>query len=142
MGKIFNRTQKRDVKLHSPRIVTQRQLEIKNGAEGPKHDLYGYTEYIVHQNNVPVVFHTGLDEYIKVDGDRLNLVNDVHETFYELTGLTVKMFEKAYYKIREKCPICGCIRFNSFRGYPGEYLTVCSKCGNTIEVNFCKGEIE
>lgn len=41
MGKIFNRTQKRDVKLHSARIIKQRQLEIKNGTYGPKHDLLG-----------------------------------------------------------------------------------------------------
>jgi len=72
------------------------KIRVKQGAEGPRHDPYAYTEVEFTKTDGTVVLcHMGLAEWIKVNGSRWITPDNPHNTeemFRDLTGMT---FSKA-----------------------------------------------
>lgn len=124
--------------------IYERRVYVVTGREGPSYDPYGYTEYVVRVNGVNTILHAGLDEYISVDGLRLNYGYEHLDLLFEsLTGLAPSRVEKIYNmrKYPTKCPHCGSRKLKDTQGFPGESLTVCGDCNEIIGCDFDESAI-
>lgn len=129
-------------KVPQYRDITKRQLDIKSGSEGPKYDLYSYTDYIVHQNGETFILHDGLGVYLKVNKQIVAHGRNSRHLFKSMTGFeNEKSFMKAYNKIRSRCPRCHGKRFEWQSGYPGESLKICLDCKEIVDSSFNEFEI-
>lgn len=112
--------------------IEQRELDLRTGTEGPRHDPYGYEERIVHLNNSTYKLHLGLVCYAEerigtaecaaVEGE------EAIQWWCARTGLTPDQFDKAYLRLTEpprRCPACRS-KVEYHRGYVGESIACCS----------------
>jgi hypothetical protein len=98
-------------------------IKVRRGSEGQKHDPYSFTEitfYFTDVNKKPVIYHSGLCEWIKVGG-RTYMWDAycVAAKFEELTGISVHkaeqipdiLFNRSMRKVsaRERWNIMECI---------------------------------
>jgi hypothetical protein len=125
--------------------VTERRLGLHTGTEGTWHDPYSYRELTVFQNGHVVMFHTGLFDFLKVDGEKV-MSGDYSKCvlkFEQLTGLNEYSFMRAYDRLNriDKCPNCNCRSFMWVQGFPGERLLMCNKCHEIIDSEFIQSQI-
>lgn len=84
--------------------VTKRTLDLRTGSEGPVHDPYGYTEYIVNINGDKVVAHLGIVAWLQItprDSVRPTLVlwdseEQINTVFRRWTGIDLRDFPRYY----------------------------------------------
>lgn len=117
------------------------KLRMAHANEGPAHDLYSVIEREVTRNGRTVMLHEGLVDFIRVNEDARmyeqdTLNGNVREAFFNLTGLTVERFDRAYDRIHNTCPLCGNRRLESHAGYPGESFNVCTRCDHVVSTDF------
>ena len=63
------------------------KLHIKTGVEGPRYDRYGYEEITVTRNGHEYILHNGLAEWLRVDGNEIDLpMAELDAEFERLTG--------------------------------------------------------
>lgn len=91
-------------------------LDLRNGTEGPKHDPYSYSEYIVEKDGVEIVLHLGLTSRLTVQGETLAEHDDelCAEEFETLTGIPMNKFERYYYRVHPY--------FEDPMGHPSQYI--------------------
>lgn len=85
-------------------MVTKRELDVRTGSEGPRHDPYGFEERIVYVNDITVKLHTGLGVWCKAfaKADHPLETNDEKlavDLFTTITGLTPEAFDRAYNRL-------------------------------------------
>jgi hypothetical protein len=127
-------------------------LAMRQGWEGPRHDPYGYTDFVWVDTggHARVVYHQGgLAEWCEVR-DLTGVLGEVQldyatggnavDLFRCYTGLTPVQAVRAWYKRRARCK-CGWRQFRWERGYPGETLQVCTRCGNVVDTDFDESAI-
>lgn len=115
--------------------ITQRELFIKRGTEGPRHDPYAFTRYGVVLNGRSIVLHMGLGVSLTVDGRQIKApkrlkafkwnpttgrhVDEVEawtvQRFEQLTGIAANRFERYYERLN---PYCYC---SDPMGHPSDY---------------------
>lgn len=99
-----------DVCFAGGRLITERELDMRRGTEGPKHDPYAFSEYIVKQNGIRYVAHLGLAEWMKVvyprddehpRGHEVKVAEFEHveRAFEYLTGIALRRFEEYYERV-------------------------------------------
>lgn len=120
-------------------MITERRVDTKHGCEGPRHDPYSYIEITVKTNIRTVILHSGLAEWVEVDGVREDLSEEeCLKRFYELTGFSNYLaIEKAMEKrvLREMNPCCK--KYAEWaEGFPGESLLICQKCKKVLDYSF------
>lgn len=84
--------------------ITSRKLNRRSGAEGPAHDPYGFTEYVVEINGDVIVAHRGLVSWLKVTPrgavrPRLVMRQDessIQRGFEIMTGIALRDFDRYY----------------------------------------------
>lgn len=83
-------------------IIKNRSIDCRTGREGPAHDPYGYTEFIVRCNNETIKLHMGLVEWLEIK-DNFRSVARVHDDikvlaalFEKATGIPPRKFERYY----------------------------------------------
>jgi hypothetical protein len=77
------------------------RISIKRGSEGPEHDPYSFTEitfYFTDPKRSKVVYHRGLGEWLKYDGQKYDesdvwLPSSIDYLFKHITGLSVRKAE-------------------------------------------------
>jgi hypothetical protein len=119
-------------------------VTLQHGTEGPSHDPYAYEEWHIEKNGQKIVGHFGLAEWVEVDGKMVARNGDQPLTpaivFQDLIGVSFKVLEKAYHRMRTTCK-CGCRITQSMAGFPGESFNVCVKCGDIVSTDFHLSEI-
>ncbi len=122
----------------------------RTGAEGSRHDPYGFVEYAVHGRHGKVELHLGLASWCKheptgkrADGD------EAAAAFFEMmVGVTVPVIVKAQQRLEHLEPYrkhqraCGSKNFECVAGYPGEQYTQCADCGALVGYSFKRGAVE
>jgi hypothetical protein len=127
-------------------------ISIRTGSEGPRHDPYHFIEITVHRpNGKKVTHHSGLAEWARVEWpdpsglkSQTRILQVEHEplarnTFTEHAGVTPERAEKAHHEVKSRrirFHSCGTKHLREVNGYPGETLTVCGKCGKTLDAHF------
>lgn len=82
------------------RIITERRLKRRSGAEGPSHESYGYEEYIVVQNGIEIAARFGLGSYLTIAGNTVVCGDDdVTKSFELITGIHPTAFDRYYYRV-------------------------------------------
>lgn len=119
-----------------------RTFHVRTGTEGPRFDPYSFTEYtIVRPGKATIVYHNGLAEWIKVGKRLLNNSPTARQEFERYSGgFTPEQIELFHERISSRCE-CGSRQTRSERGYPGETLNVCVKCGNVVSGEFNKSAV-
>jgi len=77
----------------------------------------------------------GLKSFLSIDGEVItNVVADAAiELFQEITGYSIASFIETINKLAKVCPVCHYEGPNKFvRGKPGETLTLCGRCDETL----------
>ena len=121
------------------------KLDRKVGTEGPKYDPYAYTEWTVTRNDgLRVTLHDGLVAWLAVNKLRMRDLKELAAValFEELTGLKSRNLEAIWRNIHYRCRKCGSRDSRQERGYPGEWLNVCVRCGTIISTDSVLSEIE
>ena len=121
-------------------VVTHRTLDKKSGSEGPRHDPYSYSEYIVHLNEETYILHLGLENYFKIDKVTMAYDQQAVDCFYRKTGFTLHSFDESYYRKRSQCS-CGSRDIEAQSGFPGETMYVCVKCKKIVDCDFNEGAV-
>jgi hypothetical protein len=135
--------------------ITKRTLSRRTGSEGPQHDPYSFTEWTVDTNLSTVTLHSGLAQWVEVNGDRWSHssfnswgehyeegIKMLEETFELETGIPVSKLEKYYDRIHHPKHCCAKPQLEWKRGYPGEHLLICSNCGELLDSEFYLSEVE
>ncbi len=108
--------------------ITQRQLTLKTGTEGPRHDPYGYEERIVELNEHTYKLHLGLACYAKEADETMVEGEEAVAWWVARTGLSPDEFDKAYLRLTEpprRCPACRSkVEYHS--GFVGESVACCA----------------
>ena len=127
------------------------KLTVICGSEGPRFDPYSFQEIIVEDDDKKVVFHQGVIEFIRVEDKSGHVLRfydnkeleELDEIFEKETGLTNKLFWKAYGRINfpTKCPECGSKKMTWHDEYPGEQIRTCDKCGHVTGYVFNENDI-
>lgn len=108
--------------------IEQRELSLRTGTEGPRHDPYGYEERIVTVNNCTYKLHLGLACYGKEEDETMVEGEEAVAWWMARTGLSPDQFDKAYLRLTEpprRCPACRSkVEYHS--GYVGEPIACCS----------------
>lgn len=87
----------------------KRQLAMRGGTEGPRHDPYSFTEYYLDTDAHSITAHMGLGCWLEVDGVKV-IPNDpedgklVELAFHILAGFPLDKFEQYYYRIHPYFP--------------------------------------
>jgi hypothetical protein len=85
-------------------MKTQLQITHRFGAEGPRHDPYGFDEWIVTiEDGRKAVMHIGLGVWAKIDGVKFSGGKDDYgadEVFEKFVGRTIREVQKVYWKSR------------------------------------------
>jgi hypothetical protein len=86
-------------------------ISLKQGTEGPKHDPYGYEEWVVERKGRPTAkIHIGLAFWSEVDGKRLDKYDEVADTarFEKAAGFTLvelsRILARADQRRNAACP--------------------------------------
>jgi Fe2+ or Zn2+ uptake regulation protein len=79
--------------------------------------------------------------WVKLDKDIIAHDNEACIFFTTMTGFTADKFMQAMEEKRSRCRNCGKTTFHCDRGFPGEHLVICDKCGQIIDTDFCEAEI-
>lgn len=112
-------------------------IEVREGTEGPKYDLYRYTEISVTRNDHSAKLHLGLVEWCKIDGELVMCGDYIRErsieAFERFVGISLRSLERA---INRFAPCCDRPEPYAPRGMPGETLIVCANCGKFIDSDF------
>lgn len=120
-------------------LVTRRQIEVRQGSEGPSYDPYGFIEIVCHltidQKKCRVVNHSGLGNWLEVNGERID-TEFPEEAFELIVGMSPKAVAAAHSRRQHRCPKCCSRQIESAEGYPGETLYICVKCGTIIGCDF------
>lgn len=107
-------------------------IERRTGAEGPRHDPYGYTEIEYVHGGDKTVWHEGLGCWVEHNGIRTGPAgfdeSVLAAEFKACTGYTPWELERFLMRARERCRYCGGRDFCSVAGFPGETLYVCTRC--------------
>lgn len=121
------------------------KMDVRRGTEGPRHDPYGYEELVVshkremNQKEQEIVLHSGLAEWIEVDGVKHVLYDGACETIFEdLVGIDPVLLMRIVENRQYRCKRCNTDKYMEWvSGYPGESLLICRKCGQIAhsEVN-------
>lgn len=133
-------------------LISHPRLHVreKTGSEGPSYDPYGFTELHVHTaDNIDVVLHEGLAMYFLLNGLRTNIVGADYDNpkdifdkvLLDVTGFTEAQLRRFHRKASSRCPEGGYHDTESVRGYPGESLEICCKCGKVVDSYFNEGAI-
>lgn len=115
------------------------RIVIETGAEGPRHDPYGFTEITLERGDNTTTIHMGLGEWVR-HNDELVIPNEPHDpnyvgAFLKITGFHPGDLESWLREVQSRCK-CGSKQSYSMSGYPGETFEVCSKCGDVIASSF------
>lgn len=100
--------------------VTQRELAHRTGSEGPRHDPYAYTEYVLVLNGSEHRLHMGLGVWYEVNGVRQEFAvpagcapyGDEYEAacvaaWESATGMNPRQFERYYWRAHPYQHECG-----------------------------------
>lgn len=117
------------------------KIDVRHGIEGPKHDPYSFTEITYEKGNRKVVIHQGLAEWIKVNGQKIDLQigeDEIEMITQRETGYTPEELEKFWMNMKypTKCRKCGCRRLKDAGGHIGESFTICTQCNEVIAYYF------
>ena len=100
--------------------VRNRSIDCRTGNEGPTHDPYGYTEFIVYCNNEVVKLHMGLVVWLEIK-DAFRSVARVHDEapalealFEKATGISPRNFLRYYERVHPY--------FDDPMGNPSDYI--------------------
>lgn len=120
--------------------ITKRQTNVHQGTEGPTHDPYGFTEYLMtteYSNGVTVDIkvHYGLANYFSVNSAEVVLDDNQQEGVHQWAANHAAWITKSQDRKRSRCS-CGSKRIAGRTGYPGEYLYICKDCGETVHCDF------
>jgi len=124
--------------------ITKRTIDLESGVEGPRHDPYSYEEYVVEINDKMIVFHSGLDCWLSINGREIPRLYGKrfgvlpYLMFKNMTGIDPNDFVDLYERKYRRC--CG-PRLEDIPGFPGETLIVCSSCGKVVDTCFNKQAI-
>lgn len=87
------------------------QLRLRSGAEGPAHDPYSWTEYIVSNNDHEICLRHGDGlGYMRLTIDGIDTRGDaktpdqqcrIQRTFLKMTGFTITTFKRAWDSINQ-----------------------------------------
>jgi len=114
--------------------TTMRHVVIRVGTEGPKHDPYSFTEYIVLEHKSghirTVTIHRGLGDYVKLNG------KCTKRSMESLLGVSENALARAFGRMTQAGRRCGkCGTYDTERylggGYVGEGIYSC-KCGEKM----------
>lgn len=137
--------------MHSQETIRHPKLKvtIKDGAEGPAHDPYHYSEYWITTPRGVTVYHRGaLASYMTHNGHKVEFVgwpkelgNDDLQQFIEngfialWCGYSIKQLHRIFRKRTERCRSCGSRKFVRVQGHPGETFFACRRC-ETISTGY------
>ena len=119
-------------------------ITLKTGTEGPRHDPYGYSEWIFVRRGKKAILHEGLSEWVSIDGQK-NTNREIclmegkdseiaaRLMFEKEVGVSLKTLEKVIHRPK-RC--CNKPRITSSPGYPGETLYICANCENIVGGSF------
>lgn len=120
-------------------------FSYKTGSEGPRHDPYGFREFIAKNKRTGDVYtyHVGLDTWLKRGRELLSRDEaECGRFFEEITGFDPEDFDKLYSRATSRCRACGSKGpFTYQDGFPGEYFVVCGNCGGVVDTEFRESEI-
>jgi hypothetical protein len=111
------------------------RVHIKHGTEGPGFDPYGYTEITAYHNGREVMLHSGLGEYVVVNGTVADDGGDPLKYFTKLVGWNAHQLMVWHYRTKSRCSKCGGRAHHYEPGYPGETMTIC-KNGHIMDCSF------
>ena len=126
--------------------VIARSTNIKTGVYGPAHDPYGYSEYSMNTlfsdgSKESVTVHKGLDNWFLINGKEQDISDNIaDQSFESQVGMSIGEFicmvVKAKAHQSERCPNCGSKKICGQKGFPGEYLYICTICKTTVDSEF------
>ena len=147
---------------HSITRTPSKEIHIRTGSEGPRHDPYAYTEIEIRPRPghvaTSVLIHEGLGTFLRVgdveiqEGDvergthvATILTNaELRHRFERATGYSPDAWRAFCDRVRarrqSRCP-CGSRRLSWRNGYPGEELLLCDDCGNVLDRTFNEAAI-
>lgn len=115
-------------------------VSIKTGTEGPKYDPYGYTKITVERNGHKAVYHSGLLEVVIIDDQEYpaNHQNDIpvlDERLLNTVGINWEALNAIPDMLMNKPLRCKCGKPSLIyqRGFVGEGITICKRCGQILE---------
>lgn len=118
-------------------------ITITTGAEGPRHDSYGFMEITVQRGSLRAVAHLGLMVWVERDGARTSCdERTANDMFEDACGLSITQAQRAARKLRE-LPYREHRTHGGFKwmdGFPGESLCLC-KCGAVVDSELNEGAI-
>ena len=123
-------------------------VRVKHGSEGPKHDPYHVTEYLITRaSGDHGSLRMGMGVSLNINGRTINEDSEkkLIERFEKLCGVSMHVLEKTIEgalarKIRQHP--CGSKHMHNCDGYPGESFLVCHRCGDVIDSQFNRAAIE
>ncbi|KKW10409.1 MAG: hypothetical protein UY48_C0038G0009 [Candidatus Gottesmanbacteria bacterium GW2011_GWB1_49_7] len=129
-----------------------RNLIVRHGTEGSRHDPYGYEELSFEtrrRSDQPwesMRAHVGLAEFFFFRGRRFDRSSLDSEWFWKsfetIVGVTLDLLVQLHYTRRFVCLTCGTSKFvDSVDGYPGETLFICGRCDNIVTSDFCEAAV-
>lgn len=124
------------------------RVRVKHGVEGPRHDPYQVTEYLVTRSTgAHGALRMGIGLSLNINGfaiyedDEKKLI----KRFEELCGCSLHVLEKAVHNAplrRMRSHKCGMKHMREVAGYPGETFIICGKCGDVMDSHFNRSAIE
>jgi hypothetical protein len=91
--------------MSNNKVITSRSIGINHRTEGPRHDPYGFNEYMYEVNGKVFILHAGLAVWLRVGGKNGRDIRAPKRTtnrdkwlmakFEDITGLSLEQFEKA-----------------------------------------------
>jgi hypothetical protein len=115
-------------------------VSLKVGREGPKWDPYAFDEWHVERGTHKIIGHFGLAIWVSIDSVKFGgprcTEKGLYRLFEDAVGVTIPVLEKAFQRYHSRCKKCGKTRLIGSRGYPGETLWLCAKCGDVVSCDF------
>ena len=126
-----------------------KNVGIKHGSEGPRHDPYSYIEFRWTKGDRVVVLHQGLANWVEVGGIKHEGSGATYqslpvEIFEKETGLSVDEIYQAMHEgdgERVICEQCTSKDIEWVNGHPGEKFLQCNSCGHVLITDFNEGAI-
>jgi hypothetical protein len=82
------------------KTIWRRQLDMRSGSEGPRHDPYGFTELLFTENDTTVRLHMGLGISLTINGHSWDgTYGEKLLKFKELTGMSHTEFDETYSRL-------------------------------------------
>lgn len=133
-------------------LINHPKLKVvrKTGTEGPREDPYSFEEWYVTTPRNEVTIHLGLGMWATLNEAKVVLdgFSEQEQSKFlresllrETTGFTWTQLERIALRAASRCRKCGSREYKEAQGYPGEYFTICAKCGEVVGYQFYESEI-